>query len=400
MFNKSDFFVEVDNFQRVRNGQSASSEVCLQKRTQNRTILVLAGVMGNGIKANVTANVIASMALNYIELRESPVRFAESIIKTFSGSSNSANKNGEILPKASISVIDVHSSGLIKILEFGYPRHILIRNETIIENHPKSSEIQLGNDDKRTMYMSEFQAIPEDRLIIVSHGVVASGSGTPRMPEGWGRDGVINIMGKSIVDNNIISAHTLSRAIIARAEMNDMMAVKCDMSCFSIYFRQPRKMLICSGPPFNEENDKNLADMIANYKGFTMICGGTTAQIVSRELNREINVNLKRDPAGLPPTSSMDGVSLITEGVLTLNKVKAMLEKITDSDISEQGTDADVCRMLLAHDKIDFVVGTRINPIHQDPNLPVELELRRNIIKEMGRILETKFMKSVDIRFM
>lgn len=197
-----------------------------------------------------------------------------------------------------------------------------------------------------------------------------------------------------------ISAREMATAIVNKAEANDLFVPKSDLSCISVYFRQPRRLLLCSGPPFNETNDRKLAERINGWNGTAVICGGTTAAIVARELRREISVNLRRDISGLPPTSSMPGVDLITEGVLTLARVKSLLEQVSSSELNGQGTDFELSRILLEHDRIDFVVGTRINPQHQDPALPVELELRRNVIKEIARLLETKFLKEIRIEYL
>lgn len=161
-----------------------------------------------------------------------------------------------------------------------------------------------------------------------------------------------------------------------------------------------RKLLVCTGPPLDRKNDVFLAEKVAAYKGDILICGGTTARIIARELGREINVVLRPDPARLPPVSKMEGVSLITEGVLTLEKVKKLLEKAApDLFPMGKGTDVRVAQMLLDHDNIEFMVGTAINQKHRDPQLPVELELRRNLICELGKILENGFTKKIKIEY-
>ena len=207
-------------------------------------------------------------------------------------------------------------------------------------------------------------------------------------------------IGRLLNETDDLSAHELAGAVVDRAIENDLFRPKSDLTCLSVYFRQPRRLLLCSGPPFNETNDRRLAERIRDWTGTAVICGGTTAAIVARELRRDITVNLRRDISGLPPTSSMPGVDLITEGVLTLARVKSLLGQASSSDLSGRGTDFDLARILLGHDRIDFVVGTRINPQHQDPELPVELELRRNVVKEIGRLLETKFLKEIRIEYL
>ena len=100
----------------------------------------------------------------------------------------------------------------------------------------------------------------------------------------------------------------------------------------------------------------------------------------------------------LPPLSYMEGVDLITEGILTLCKV----EKLLNQDLSDKspGPAQDLVTLLQNSDKITFIVGTRINQAHQDPNLPVELEIRRNVVKKIKDLLETKYLKDVEISYL
>lgn len=162
---------------------------------------------------------------------------------------------------------------------------------------------------------------------------------------------------------------------------------------------KPRKLIVASGPPSDRLQDPVLADMVDRYEGSRLVCGGTTARIISRELGRGIDVVLKRDPAGLPPVSRMEGMDMVTEGVLTLGKVRDVLANSQGTGIPQKGTDGEVARMLLGHDIIEFVVGTKVNPVHRDPGLPVELELRRDLIRELAAMLENKFKKTVKVKY-
>ena len=53
----------------------------------------------------------------------------------------------------------------------------------------------------------------------------------------------------------------------------------------------------------------------------------------------------------------------------------------------------------LESDIIEFVSGTKINEAHQDPNLPVELDIRRNLIRHIVRMLNEKYMKEARCEF-
>ena len=100
----------------------------------------------------------------------------------------------------------------------------------------------------------------------------------------------------------------------------------------------------------------------------------------------------------LPPLSYMEGIDLITEGILTLSKVERLLTQGVPE--KSQGPANDLVNLIQNSDKITFIVGTRINVAHQDPNLPVELEIRRNVVKKIKYLLETKFLKDVEITYL
>ena len=120
----------------------------------------------------------------------------------------------------------------------------------------------------------------------------------------------------------------MSRQIVERAKAIDAGTHKDDTTCMVIYCREPRKILIASGPPYHKQYDKQLADRTISFAGKKVICGGTTSTIIGRELNRTIDVDLQSSLDGLPPRAYMEGIDLITEGILTLGRVSTILENI------------------------------------------------------------------------
>ena len=102
----------------------------------------------------------------------------------------------------------------------------------------------------------------------------------------------------------------------------------------------------------------------------------------------------------LPPVSHMEGVDLITEGILTLSKVNEILKAYNPNTTKlGKGPADEIVRMILECDEIHFLVGTKINVAHQDPTLPVDLELRRTVVHRIARVLEEKFLKETSMRF-
>jgi hypothetical protein len=156
-----------------------------------------------------------------------------------------------------------------------------------------------------------------------------------------------------------------------------------------------------TGAPFNRAHDTDLAKMAERTPGRKVICGGTTANIISRMLNRPIQIDMRQQlHSKVPPSAKMDGFDLVTEGTLTLGEVLRMLEQGFDPEEMRSNAAVRLATMLLDSDIVKFAVGTRINEAHQDPNIPVELDLRRNIVKRIARVLESKHMKRVLIQYL
>lgn len=158
-----------------------------------------------------------------------------------------------------------------------------------------------------------------------------------------------------------------------------------------------QRLLICTGPPGELKKDEALAGAVAGYPGKVVICGGTTAKIVSRILGRDIAVDMERDPAGLPPASRMEGVEMVTEGVLTLEKILSLLEKGKDGAECAPGTAGRLCGLILDSRRIDFLVGRGLNRLHNDPALPVKLRPRNELISALADLLACGYGKEVHI---
>ena len=391
-------YIEVGSFQHNKHGNIVCGDSVLMHKSikENRTIAVLSDGLGSGVKANVLSTMTASMALNFRIRREPITRTAKTIMDTLPVDSI---RN---ISYSTFTIVDVESDGNGKIVEYDNPELILVRDNKIIklpaENLIIQSKLSSTNSDTRTIKLSNILLQKEDRLVFFSDGVTQSGIGNRNMPFGWG-DGVNEFILETIKENIDISARELSRKIVKQADLNDILRPKDDTSCVVFYVREPRRLLICTGPPFTEAKDKYLAEIIRDYKGKKIVCGGTTSKIVSRELGLEIIIDLNDVIAGLPPSSKMEGIDLVTEGIITLGSLASILEEDFPKNIDQKGPHWDMYRMILDADIIDIVAGTKINIAHQDPSLPVELEIRRNVVKKLASLLEEKYMKTVKLKF-
>lgn len=388
-----EIFIEVDCSQKHKTGNPVCGDCFRSQKLdpEGRIITVLSDGLGSGIKACVLSSMTATMAMNYMALNETILQTALSIIHTL------PEDMERKISYSTFCIFDIGLSGQVKVIEYETPPVCLFRNGQIVEIPKRRIPVERADLENTYLWVSEFRLEKEDRLICFTDGVSQSGMGTPQMPFGWDT-GVIPYIGKILQQHPGISAKELSGKIVAQAEKNDGFTSLDDTSCCVVYRRTPRNLLICTGPPYDQGKDSYLAERVNHFPGKRILCGGTTANIISRELKRPVTVDLNTIDKELPPISHIEGIDLITEGILTLSKVERLL---TQGHCKRPyGPAEQIIELLHNSDRIIFVVGTRINTAHQDPNLPVELEIRRNVVKKIKYLLETKYLKDVEISYL
>lgn len=390
-----DFYTEVNSQQRNHDGERICGDVFLYRyiKEEDRVIAVLSDGMGHGVKANILATLTATMALNFTQEHKEIDRIAEIIMNTLPVCSERK------ISYSTFTIVDIESSGRANILEYDNPATIILRENQIFDPQWKKVELQKGKHRGKVLRTCTLVPMKEDRIVICSDGVSQSGMGSENFPFGWERDNIATYAAKLVTGEPSISAMVLAGKIVTMAHKNDMYRAKDDISCATIYFRDPRKLMICTGPPYDKEKDRELALRISEYSGKVILCGGTTADIVARELKREIIDELIFEDPELPPESFIEGIDLVTEGILTLQKVNEILKSYNNSTRLKKGPADKIVKLVMESDEIHFIIGTRINIAHQDPTLPVDLEIRRTVVKRIARLLEEKWLKKVSFEY-
>jgi hypothetical protein len=395
----SETFVEVGHFQTRKTGQAAEGDVFLSRKTDGgRIISVLSDGLGSGVKAGVLATLTATMAARFIA-EDIPIRRAAGIImKTLP-----VCKVRKI-SYATFTIVDVESSGAVHIIEYDNPPYVLIRggrplevpkSEIIVKRTKRSGDIS----GPAVMHYSEFTAMPGDRLLVYSDGVTQSGMGTHAMPLGWTSEAAREFALMTVAEDPDISARDLARRMVVQSTINDAYTAKDDISCGVLYLREPRRLLVITGPSVDRSRDVQMAREFTAFKGRRIIAGGTTATIISRELGLPIHLSMEALDHDVPPPSEMEGADLVTEGIITLGKTAELLERQDHAEDASPNPASRIVELFLDSDVIDFLVGTKINEAHQDPTMPLELEIRRNVVKRIAALLEERYLKKVNVRF-
>jgi hypothetical protein len=390
-----DFFIELNSQQKNYDGERICGDVFLYRyiKEEDRVIAVLSDGMGHGVKANMLATLTSTMAINFTREHKQVERIAEIIMNTLPVCSERK------ISYSTFTIIDIESSGRTTILEYDNPSTVVLRGNRIFEPKWEKVILEKGKHSGKILKSCTLTPEKEDRIIICSDGVSQSGMGGEDFPFGWERDNIAAYAAKLVSSEASISASMLAGKIVTMAHKNDNYKARDDISCATIYFREPRKLLLCTGPPFEKDKDRELAAKVTGFSGNVILSGGTTADIVARELNKKIVDELIFEDPELPPESFMEGIDLVTEGILTLQKVNELLKTFNNSVKLGKGPADKIVKMLMESDEIHFIIGTRINIAHQDPNLPVELEIRRTVVKRIARLLEEKWLKKVTFEY-
>lgn len=387
-------FIDIDCNQLKKYNQNAFGDYFVSKRypDEAKLIAVLSDGLGSGIKANILSCMTATMLLRFVENSQIPIKHAAEIVMN----SLPVCKVRKI-SYSTFSVIDVNDEGFAKIIEEGNPEFLWIRNNEIMT--PSFESIPSKTFKNRCMKSYRIQLELGDRLIFCSDGVTQCGLGNSRLKLGLRREGLINLVLARLAEEPDISSSDLSAYIVRQAKNIETDRLpKDDISACVLYCREPRTSLVFTGPPFLQKKDAEYAQMFKDFNGRKAICGGTTANLISRELNIPITMDKAISVGKLPSCSYMDGVDLVTEGILTLTQALEYLDLGETTGIDNAA--GKLVEFLLDSDCINFMVGAKLNQAHYNPALPIEIEIRKNIIKKMAVVLQDKYFKKVNVQYM
>ena len=383
-------FIDVACAQEKKYNQNAFGDFFLSRRYKDtdRLIAILSDGLGSGIKANILASMTATMLLKFIEAQSDIELACETIMNSL------PICKVRKISYSTFSAIDCDEEGNVQIVEEGNPDFLWIRNNEVLS--PEYKTITSKTFQNRHMHVYNLKLKMGDRIIFCSDGVTQAALGTKELRLGVRRDGLIKIVMNKLKEQPFISSNDLAKYIIKQIQIIEPdHKLKDDTSVACFYFREPRKSIVFTGPPYDMDQDAVYAKSFYSFNGKKAIAGGTTANLIARELNLEIEADRNINVGKLPGISYMKGIDLVTEGILTLTKTAEYLETVIPYDDAA----GKLMKFFLDTDVIKFLVGAKINQAHYDPNLPIEIEIRKNIIKKIAKLLEDKYTKKVEVRF-
>ena len=357
-------------------------ELCGDKvevfRGNDSFIAVLSDGLGSGVKANILATLTAKIAITMLKEGLSIEEVVDTIIHTLPMCS--VRK----LAYSTFTIIKVDVDGMVYVVEFDNPSVFFIR-----DNEVKTLDANTIEINGRSIKESKFKLQEKDTLVFVSDGVIHAGAGMI-LNLGWSWKEVAHYLHTIMSQSK--SAKMLTNLLLGVCEDLYIEKPGDDTTVVTIQAIKPKLATLFSGPPLYVEKDKEVVATLMHSQGKKIVCGGTAANIVSKESGMEIKTNFDIINQDIPPIGYMRGIDLVTEGVLTVKGAVERLERIkTAKDIdflyAEDGA-SKLARMLFEEcTHIKMLIGRAINPAHQNPDFPNELSIKLNVLNKLQAVL-------------
>ena len=361
--------------------QLCGDHIDIVETDDNSTVIVLSDGLGSGVKASIlstlTSKIISTMLAAGLPIEE--------CVSTIAATLPVCSVRG--VAYSTFTIIRLLNNQTAEIIQYDNPQVILLRDGENFEYD--KTEMNIGG---KKIFKSVIKLQENDMFVAMSDGCPHAGIGIS-YNFGWKREDIISFLeGLAPVG---YTAKTLSTMLIDECYKlyGNMPGDDATACIVKIRKREPMNMLF--GPPANRDDAERMMSLFFSKDGKHIICGGTTSSIAAKYLNKPLKASLNFQQSDIPPTAEIEGVDLVTEGVITVNRV---LEYAKDylgdneryNEWSFQRDGASLISRLLFEEATDinFYVGRAINPAHQNPDLPINFSIKMNLVDELSACLK------------
>lgn len=372
-------------------------ELCGDKveilHTPDSEIAILADGMGSGVKANILAT-LTSKILGTMFIEGAGIdACVETIAKTLP-----ICKVREVA-YATFSILQVFHNGEAYLVEFDNPNCVFVRDEQVVD-YPYKERLIEGKNIREY----RFRVSINDCFVLMSDGVIYAGAGE-LLNYGWTWENM--------------AEYTLS--CVKKTLSASRLAAMLSQACDDLYENKPADdttiavvrvidrhvVSIFTGPPKNKEEDGRVMKEFMSQEGLKVVSGGTSANIAARVLGKEICTVPDTQNPDVPPMASIEGLDLVTEGVLTLGKALSLLKRYENDafdtaffdELDANNGASRLAKMIIEEcTEVHMFVGTAVNTAHENSNLPFDLSIRMNLVEQIKEVIE-KMGKTVVVKY-
>ena len=358
-------------------------------RTAEKTRVVLSDGLGSGVKANILASLTAEIVINMLREEASLQDAVETVVHTLPVCKE------RLIAYATCTVIEIDHRNLdFHIYNFDGPPPLLFRKGKYLPRN-YHEERMYG----RRIMMTQGSLQYGDLMVSFSDGVLYAGS-SQTMNYAWDTEAIIKFI-ENIFQYHPTSAYTFVHMTMNRTRELYQDRPLDDASMVGLYVRPSQPVMVFTGPPIDVHDDCQVVHRLMSFEGTRIVCGGTTANIVAECTKQKIQTDMSTMREDSPPIGVLQGIDLVTEGILTLNKASELIEQC-GGDIhklpDERTGGVLLALALLNADEVTFMVGQAINSYYQNPHLPKSMSIRRNLVEKICAQLQ-KLDKPVSIEY-
>lgn len=361
--------------------QLCGDHVDVVEQGENSTVIVLADGLGSGVKASIlstlTSKIISTMMAEGLSL--------EDCVNTIAATLPICSVRG--VAYSTFTIIHLIDNETAELIQYDNPQVIMLRDGKNYEY--EKTEMNIGG---KKIFKSCIKLMEGDHFVAMSDGCPHAGIGLA-FNFGWKREDIIDFV------------ETMSVAGYTAKTLSTMLVDECfklyggepgdDTTACVVKIRKREPMNILFGPPSNKDDCNRMMALFFSKEGKHIVCGGTTSSIAAKFLNKPIKPSLDFVSSDVPPIAEIEGVDLVTEGVITVNKVLTYAkdylkdnETYTQWSFKRDGASL-ICRLLFEEaTDINFFVGRAINPAHQNPDLPINFNIKMNLVEELSACLK------------
>ncbi len=371
--------------------QLCGDHIEIIENNDDSMVLVLADGLGSGVKASIlstlTSKIIATMTSQGISLEE--------CVKTIAAT----------LPICKVREVAYSTFTIIRLIHNEEAEIICYDNpDVIMYRNGKLNEIPLENMniEGKIIHKARVKLQENDTFIAMSDGCIHAGVGMS-LNFGWERKDIAEFM-ETLTDVGF-TAKTLSTVLTDQCLKLYGGNPGDDTTALTVRIRARSLINLMIGPPSDRNDCDKMVSLFLSKEGKRIVCGGTTSTIVAQYLNKPIVPNLNYFDPEIPPTATIEGIDVVTEGVITINRVNEYAKDYLANNESykqwnyKQDGAAMISRMLFEEaTDINFYVGRAVNPAHQNPNLPINFNIKMQLVNELSESLK-KMGKNIKVNY-
>ena len=382
------YFIDFASGSLIKHGEELCGDNALFYVDNDMSVAVLSDGLSSGVKANILATLTSTIALTMIKNGLTIEETVETIVKTLP---IDAEKQ---IAYSTFTIVKITNDDKAYIAEFDGPETFFLRRGQIEKIYYTEKNI-FG----KLVREANIDLKENDVLVFVSDVALYASAGQA-LNQNWKWEDIAKYLKMHTRDS--MSAMDIKNDLLGVCNQMYLLEPGDDTTVCVLKATRPKKVKLFTGPPTNKEDDSKVVKELTTNADIKIVCGGTTSQIVARELGVEIKSSSEIYDKEVPPIAYIQGIDLVTEGVLTLSKTIERLQELSkslDDDIfkSKDGA-SQMAKLLYSASHIELLVGRSLNIANAESFFQRDLELRLHVVSELEKVL-VQLGKIVSIKY-